>query len=299
MRLTEARAVGSQLIRQGFLLDCPVDEPADHGVLGCTDQIQIFAFDLVHHVFHFLEAHDALDDFAMDHERRQEVCEAFIDHEVTGIGQDGGVQSGNITAQEVETVAGCVAGAVQINAVQAFHDINMVRNFPFRNNRITELLNFNVLGVIVADRNSRVNDVRDDHHAVLDFFFEFSFLGFQGFQFSTIFLNLGLDLFGFFLQAFAHQAADFLGEFVALASQSVRSCLGFAEFLVELRHFINEDQLFILELLSDVFFDEFRVFSNQFNVNHFNFPPGYKNTVTAVRDDVIFAVPPYLPDCFT
>ena len=85
---TEARRIGSQGHRQfGFVVD-RIDETTDHRVLGSTDQIQILALDLVHHVLHLLERHDTGDDFRPDHERRYAISETFIDHEVAGISQD-------------------------------------------------------------------------------------------------------------------------------------------------------------------------------------------------------------------
>ena len=87
--LTETRRVGGESHRQFGLIIDRIDEASDHGMFGCADQIEVFTFNLVHHVFHFLERHNAGNNFRTDHERRNAIGEAFVDHVISGICQDG------------------------------------------------------------------------------------------------------------------------------------------------------------------------------------------------------------------
>ena len=48
----EARTVGGQRVRQPALIDRLPDESSDHGVLGGSDQVQVFPVDLIHHIIH-------------------------------------------------------------------------------------------------------------------------------------------------------------------------------------------------------------------------------------------------------
>ncbi len=61
-------------------------EAADHAVLAGADEVEVFALYLVHHRVHLGEAHDALDDSAVYHERGDHIGEALVDHEVARAG---------------------------------------------------------------------------------------------------------------------------------------------------------------------------------------------------------------------
>ena len=136
--LAEAGRIAGQGLRQGLLVVDGVDELADHRVLGGADQVQVLALDLVHHVLHFLEGHNALDHVAVDHERRNIIGEAAVDHEVACIGQDGRVQARNVALQVIEAVARGAARRIQVDAVKGLHDVHMVRDLIIRHNRITK-----------------------------------------------------------------------------------------------------------------------------------------------------------------
>ena len=133
-------------------------------MLGGADQVQIFAFDLIHHRVHLREGHDAGDHVGTDHEGRHAVGEAAVDHEVPGVGDDGGMQAGDVSHQIIEAVSGHPAGAVQIDAVEGFHDVRMIGHLEIRDHGLAEALQLHVFGIIFADRDRRIDDVRDDHH---------------------------------------------------------------------------------------------------------------------------------------
>ena len=94
--LTEARRVGSKCLRKICFVDDRINELTDHGMLGGTDQIEVFALDLIHHVLHLRKAHYAVNDSGADHERRHVVGKTAVDHEISCIGKDRRMKSGNI-----------------------------------------------------------------------------------------------------------------------------------------------------------------------------------------------------------
>ena len=114
---SKAWGIAGQRLRQLGLVEDGVDEFADHRVLAGADQVQVLALDLVHHVLHLGKAHDAVDDAGADHERRDVIGESPVDHKISGVGQDGRLQSGDVAAQVVEAGAAGLSGAVQIDAV--------------------------------------------------------------------------------------------------------------------------------------------------------------------------------------
>ena len=94
--LTEARRIAGQRERQfGFRQDL-VDEFTDHGVLAGTDEIQVFTLDLVHHGIHFRKAHNAGNDVAANHIRRDDIREAAVNHKIARIRDNGGVQTRDV-----------------------------------------------------------------------------------------------------------------------------------------------------------------------------------------------------------
>ena len=264
--LAEAGAVARQGLGQLILIQYLADKASDHGVFGSADQIEVFTLDLVHHVLHFLEGHNALYHVAVDHEGRDEVLESLVDHEVACIAQDAGVQSGHVALQIVEAVARGSSGAVQIHAGQAFHNVDMIRDLPFGNDGFAELFEFHVFGVVLADGHGGVDHLRDDHHALVDLSSQFFFLLFQGCQLVGHLGDLLLGLFRLVLLAGLHQLADLLGHAVAVGSQLVAAGLGRSEFLVHGDDFVHHGQLLILELLLDVLLYGFGVCSYKFDV---------------------------------
>ena len=178
------------------------------------------------------------------------------------------MQTGNITLQVVEAVAGGAACSIEVDAVERLHNINVIRNLEIRNDRIAKLLNLNVLGIVLADRNGRVNDVRDDHHTVLDFLSEGLFVLLELGHLVGHSLYLGLDLLSLFLLTLGHQTADLLGLLVALCTQLVTAGLGCTVLRVKLDDLVNHRDLLVLELLLDVFLYRIRIGADKFDIQH-------------------------------
>ena len=144
----------------------------------------------------------------------------------------------------------------------------MVGNLELRNKRLAETLDFDVLAVILANRHARVDNLRNDLHALLDFSGIFLF---QLLQMRKLVRQLGdlrLGRLGFFLLALLHQPADFLGQHLALVAQAVRLLHRFAVLAIQLNHFVNKRELAVLKLLLDVLAHDVRRLANQIDINH-------------------------------
>ena len=263
---TEARRIAGQCLRQVFFFVHGVDEFTDHGVFAGTDQVQVFTFDLIHHRIHFCKAHNACYNVAADHERRDAVFEASADHEISCISQNCGVQSCDIAHQVVETVTSYFSSAVQVDAAEAFHNICVVRDFEIRNNGFAESFYFHVFAVVFTDGNGRIDDVRNGHHDFFDAFFYIFFFCCQFVNAFCISSDLCFYFFGFFFFAFCHQTADLFGQFISLCTQSFYFLFDGSVFLIQFDNFVYQRQFAVLEFLTDIFLNDFRVFSYKFDV---------------------------------
>ena len=183
------------------------------------------------------------------------------------------MQARDVAHQVVEAVAGDAARGVEVDAVEALHDLGVVRHREVRRDRLAETLDFDVLAVVAADRHARVDDVRDRHHDLEDALVELLLLRLRREQLVGLRLDLRLDLLGLVALALAHQRADLLRELVARGAQAVRLLLRLPLFNVQRNHFVHERQFGVLELLFDVLADDVRVLSEKFDVNHGSYPP--------------------------
>ena len=245
--LAEAGGIAGEGEREEFLGEDLVDETADHGVFAGADEIEVFALDLVHHGVHFGEAHDAGDDVTADHEGRHAVGEAAVDHEVAGVGEDAGVQARDVADEVVEAVAGHAAGAVQVDAAEALHDVGVVRDLEIGHEGLAETFQLDVFRVVLSDGHGGVDDVRDDHHSLQEFFLHADFLGGELVDARGVAGHFRLDLFGLIFLALPHQLADLLGDGLAFGAESFDLGLDLAVALVELQDLVDEREFAVLE----------------------------------------------------
>ena len=166
--LSEAGAVAGEGLGKLVLRNDLVDELAYHGVLAGADEVEVFALNFVHHSVHFGLTHNALNNVATDHKRRDAVGKALVYHEVTRIGKDCRVQAGNVSHEIIEAVAGDAACGVHIDAVEALHYLGMIRNIKIGDHWLAKALDFNVCAVIRADGNGGIDDVRNGQHDLMD-----------------------------------------------------------------------------------------------------------------------------------
>ena len=109
-------------------------------MFGRTDQIQIFPFDFIHHIFHFGKAHNTRNDVAVDHKRGDHVGKALIDHKIARVGQHRRVQTGNIAREIIEALSRRSSCGVNVHAVELFQNIQMIRHFKIGHFRFAETL---------------------------------------------------------------------------------------------------------------------------------------------------------------
>ena len=222
--LAEAGRIGRHRLRQLILGEDLIDVAADHGVLARADQIEVLALNLVHHGVHVRLAHDALDHVAVDHERRDAVGKALADHEIARVGQHGLVQTGDVAHEIVKSVAGDAACGVEINAVEALHDLRVVRDREIWHDGLAEALHLHVAAVVRAERHAGVDDLRDGEHDLVDLGLEFLLLLFKLGQTRRLRRDLRLDGLGLFelgrvLFRLPHEHADLFRQAVALCAQ--------------------------------------------------------------------------------
>ncbi len=264
----EAGGIAGEGVGEGIFRQDGVDEFADHGMFAGADEVEVFAFDLVHHVFHFGKTHDACYYVAADHEGRDAVGEAFANHEVAGVREHGRVQAGDIAHEVVEAVATGFAGAVQVDAAEFLHDIGVVGDFIVGHKGLTEFLKLDVFAVVFANGHGGVDDIGDYQHAFADLIAHFGFFLLHLRQLAGYGLDFFLGFFGFVLFALAHQLADFFTDDVALLAQFVTPGFGCPEGGVQLQHFVHQVELFFLEFFAHVFFYQVGVGAHEFYVQH-------------------------------
>ena len=148
----------------------------------------------------------------------------------------------------------------------------MVRDLIIRNERLAEPFDFHILAVILADRNRRVDHLRNDHHFFFELCLHFSFPGRELIDPGIVSGDLFFHLFGFLFKALSHEFSDFLGNFVFIGSQRFHFRLDVSVFSVQSDHFVNQWELLVLIFLSDILFYCFRVLTNKFNVQHYFAP---------------------------
>ena len=191
-------------MRQSLLGYYLVDIFTYHRMLTGTDKIEVLALDLVHHGIHLCKAHNAGNNFASDHERRYTVSKTSVDHKIPGVRNNCRMKSCDVTHQVIETVTCNTSCSIKVYTMEFFHDLCMIRDLKIRYLGLTKTLNLNVFAVILTYRNRRIDDVRDDHHSLLNLFLKLSLLFIKSCQFISKLGNLFLSLFSLSLLALSH-----------------------------------------------------------------------------------------------
>ena len=172
--------------------------------------------------------------------------------------------------QIVEAVAARAARAVEVYALEALHDVDVIGDLKVGDRRLAEPLDLDVLRIVLADGHGRVDHLRDDQHALADLGGELVLFDFELGELFRHGRDLLFSLFGARLVALGEQAADLLADHVALIAQIVAASLAVAELLVKRDNFVDKDEFFVLELLLDVLFDRVRIAPDEFYIQHKN-----------------------------
>ena len=94
--------------------------------------------------------------------------------------------------------------------MQALHDIRVVGNLKVRHHRLAVALNFDIAGIVLADRNRRVHNLRDGQHNLPDSGRDFRLSRLEGRKALVNLCDFFLRLLGLVLLALSHQSADAL-----------------------------------------------------------------------------------------
>src|SRR5574344_619290 len=116
---SEAGRIARKCLWQLALRYLLIYETTYHGMLRCSDEIQILSFYLVHHGIHFRKTHYSFDYIAMYHERRYTVCKAPVYHEIPCIGKYCRMQSRYITDKVIEAISCHPSCSIKIYAAEA------------------------------------------------------------------------------------------------------------------------------------------------------------------------------------
>ena len=263
---SEARRIASQSSRQCIFRQDGIDEFTDHGMFAGSDQIQIFTFDLIHHSVHLSKAHNTGNYIASDHERRYTVSKSFVDHKISCVRDNCGMNSCDVAHQIIETITCYFSCTVQIQTIERFHDFCMIRNFKIRNHRLTETFDLYVLAVVFSNRNRRIDDVRDCHHDRFDLFFYFFFSCRQFIDSCTGSCNFFLHFFCFFFFTLCHQRTDLFADFVFICTQGFYFLFNISVFLIQSDDFIYHRDFLILEFFTNIFFYHIRIFPDKLDI---------------------------------
>ena len=271
--LSKTRGIGRQRQRKLCAVDDLPHESTDHRMFGRADKVQVFPFDFIHHVFHFVEAHYARNDVAMNHVRGNHVSEAFVNHKITRIRKHRGMQACNIARQIVESLPRSTARGIYVDTIQLFQNIQMVGNFKVGNRRLAKACKLDVFFIVLAKGHVVGNNIRNCHHRLFECCFYFRAFRFNSRKTLCVCLYLRLDFFSAFLIARLHQHAHLFGQGVSCSTKGVAFLNERTALCVQLQHFIYKRKLSILKLFTNVFTNQVGVGTDKLNINHRIFSP--------------------------
>ncbi len=174
----------------------------------------------------------------------------------------------DVALKVIKTVACYTSCGIEVNAVQALHNIGVIRDLEIGNNRFAETLIFHILRIILADRNRSVDNVRDDHHALADLLRKLGLLHLKLCKMLRELGNLFLKRLRLLTLSLCHQTADLLADGVSLAAKIIRLLLCGTALRVKLDHFVDKGKLLILKLVADVLFYNLGILPDKLKVKH-------------------------------
>ena len=150
------------------------------------------------------------DHIPADHKGRDTVGKTSVDHEVPRVRNNGGMKTRHVAGKIIEAASAGFTRTVQIDPLQAFHDIDVVGNFETGGCRVAETLHLHILAIVLADWDRWVDDVGDDHHFLLNFVGKLFLQHLQVGQFLGHGRNLDFVAFGLVIAALGHHHPNFL-----------------------------------------------------------------------------------------
>ena len=114
-------------------------------MLGSTDQVEILAFDLVHHSVHLIKGHNACYNVAVNHVRRDNIGESLVDHEVASIAKNCGMKACDVAHEVIESITCNLTCSIHVDTVEASHNVGVVGNLEIGNYRFSKLLDLYIM----------------------------------------------------------------------------------------------------------------------------------------------------------
>ncbi len=168
----EARAQASQPEREVLLLEDLVAVHRCHRVLACRDEVLVLTLDLVHDILEVGEVSNALVCGPVHHVRRDNRGVAARNKQVHREPLECHIEQGEPAFQEVKPGARDLDRTFEVGPVVFDGKRTVVLQVKRRDLRLAPPLDLDVLGVVLADGHTLVQDVRESHQAVPDPFGE-------------------------------------------------------------------------------------------------------------------------------
>ena len=128
------------------------------------------------------------------------------------------MQLSDITCKIIETVTGDAPCRVKIDTVKFFKYIGVVRYLVIGHFRLAVALDFDVFGIVFADRYRRIYYIGYAHHNSKQFCFNVFLFCAQFVNAVAVSGNTAFDFLGFLFFALADKSSDLLRSFVSLCS---------------------------------------------------------------------------------
>src|SRR5438552_2616629 len=189
-------------------------------MLRRRDEVQVLPIDLVHDALEVAEVHDAFVGGPAHHERREDGREALLDHIREGEGEEGLVQSDEVSHQVDEARARDFPRSLEVRELQGLQQLSVGPQLAVEGSRGAPAGDLDVLRVVLADGDALVEEVGEAHEPVSDLRGEVVDLAVEGLDF----LRERRGLLPEFVRALPRllRGGDLLRDFVPPALQAVR-----------------------------------------------------------------------------
>ena len=175
---SETRWIACKCLWKLFLWCNCINKFTNHWMFTCTYKVKVFAFNLVHHCIHFIKAHNACNNITSYHIWRNTICETSVNHKISCIRNYCWMKSCNIAHKIIETITCNLSSRIKVNTIKLLHNLCMIRYFKIWNYWFTELFNLYIFTVIFTYWYWWINNVRNCHHNLSNFFIKFCFFCF-------------------------------------------------------------------------------------------------------------------------
>ncbi len=266
---TEAGRVGGELVGQLVAVEDVVTEHVGDGDLRGRDEEQVVC-GLEGVLLELRQLAGTGHGCAIDEERREDFRITVFGVGVQVVVDDGALESGAGAFVEMEAGSGDFRGGLRVQDAEVSTEVPVRFGFEAEVFRLAPAADLNVFGVILADRDALVRNVRDAEDDLLLTVCERRELLVVRLDLGLDLAHLGEDLGG--VSPGLLDLGDLLGSFVLLLFQFVVLLLQRAALRVDGDELVDfRIQVAVAGL--DRSFDALRVFSDDFDVQHCDWSP--------------------------